>query len=135
MRVETAFLEARSALARASEGRETPRMLRVATRAGARLARERTPWSIPMSRLVDATVAHLEGRDERAAAHLTSALEAFEEADMHLYAAVVRRRLAALIGGDRGRALRRDAEAWMIEQEIRNPAAMSRLVAPGLPEP
>jgi hypothetical protein len=53
---------------------------------------------------------------------------------MQLYAAVARRRLGALLGGERGRALRQRTEEWMASQEIRNPGAMSRLIAPGLPD-
>ncbi len=134
MRVETAFLEARAALARAREGRDVPNMLDLARRASARLAREGTPWSTPMSRLVSATVAHLEGDADSAVERLTAALDAFDAADMRLYAAVIRRRLAALVGGDRGRDLLRESEAYMRAQDIRNPTAMSRLIAPGLPE-
>jgi tetratricopeptide (TPR) repeat protein len=134
MRIETAFLEARSALAMASQGRDVPRLLAVASRAADRLAREHTPWSVPMSRLVAATVAHLERKDAAAIERLTAAHDAFEAADMQLYAAVARRRLGALLGGERGRALRQRTEEWMASQEIRNPGAMSRLIAPGLPD-
>ncbi len=134
MRVETAFLEARGALAMASEGRDVRRMRAVATRGAARLARENTPWSVPMSRLVAATVAHLEGHEAAAIEALTGAVEVFAAGDMQLYAAVARRRLAALVGGDRGRELRRESDAYMTAQDVRNPAAMSRLIAPGLPE-
>jgi hypothetical protein len=131
MRVETAFLEARCALLMASEGQQVRRMRDAATVAARRLAREKTPWSVPMSRLVGATVAHLERNDDAAVERLTGALDAFEAADMRLYAAVTRRRLGTLVGGERGRALRRQAEDWMAAEEIRNPDAMSRLVAPG----
>ena len=61
-------------------------------------------------------------------------MEVFAAGDMQLYAAVARRRLAALVGGDRGRELRRESDAYMTAQDVRNPAAMSRLIAPGLPE-
>ena len=50
---------------------------------------------------------------------------------MQLYAAVCQRRLSALVGGDRAHALRSDADRWMADQEIRNPDAMTRLIAPG----
>jgi hypothetical protein len=83
---------------------------------------------------VAATVAHLERNDEAAAGSLTGALDAFEAADMRLYAAVTRRRLGALVGGDRGRALRQQAEGWMATEDVRDPVAMSRLIAPGLPD-
>jgi hypothetical protein len=87
-----------------------------------------------MSRLIAATVAHLEGREAATVEQLTGALEAFNAADMQLYAAVARRRLGALVGGDRGRDLRRASDAYMAAEDIRNPGAMSRLIAPGLPE-
>ena len=53
---------------------------------------------------------------------------------MQLYAAVSRRCLGVLLGGDAGDQLRADAAAWMFAQEIRDPAAMTRLIAPGFPE-
>ena len=37
-------------------------------------------------------------------------------------------------GGERGRALVNEADAWMAAQGIRNPARMARLIAPGFPE-
>jgi hypothetical protein len=62
---------------------------------------------------------------------LTAAADAFGRADMQLYEAVVRRRLAAVVGGDKGRALKREADEWMAAQEIRNPPSITRFLAPG----
>jgi hypothetical protein len=50
---------------------------------------------------------------------------------MALYAAAARRRLGELLSGDEGRQLIADAEAWMTKQQIKNPAAVSNLMAPG----
>jgi tetratricopeptide (TPR) repeat protein len=134
MRIETAYLQARCALGVAAEGRDVRRMLAVAARDADRLAREDTRWSNPLALLVRATVAHLRGQEDVAAARLSDAVEAFGAADMRLYEAVARRRLGILVGGERGRTLQREAEDWLAAEAIRNPAAMSRLLAPGLPE-
>lgn len=134
-RIEVAVTRARCALAMAAAGEDAARMRAIATRNAARIERENMPWSNPFARLIRATVAHQEGRAEAAAEGLAAAIDGFDAVDMRLYAAVCRRRLAAIAGGDRGRALGRDAEDWMAAEAIRNPAAMSRFVAPGLPEP
>jgi hypothetical protein len=52
-------------------------------------------------------------------------------ADIDLYAAATRRRLGEIIGGERGRQLISEADTWMHKQEIKNPAAMTRMLAPG----
>jgi len=44
---------------------------------------------------------------------------------------VARRRLGAIVGGERGHTLQRDASEWMAAQEIRDPSALAQLVAPG----
>jgi hypothetical protein len=52
---------------------------------------------------------------------------------MRFYAAVARRRIGAVQGDAAGRALQRQAE-WMAGQHIKNPAAMTRMLAPGFPD-
>jgi eukaryotic-like serine/threonine-protein kinase len=59
------------------------------------------------------------------------ALKGLEEADTNLYAAAARRRLGELLGGDEGRELITKADEWMSRQQIRNPPAFTRLMAPG----
>jgi hypothetical protein len=54
---------------------------------------------------------------------------------MRLYAAAARHRLGALQDDQDGCEARRQAEAWMAAQQIRNPAAMTRMLAPGFPDP
>jgi hypothetical protein len=92
------------------------------------------PWSNPFGRLILATVACQEGDMQAAADGLAAAVEGFDAAGMQLYAAVNRRRLAAQVGGDRGAALRGVADRWMAGQEIREPGATTRLIAPGPPD-
>jgi hypothetical protein len=55
----------------------------------------------------------------------------FERADMRLYAAAARRRMGERLGDERGHDLMAEADAWMAEQRIKNPEAMTRMLAPG----
>jgi hypothetical protein len=50
---------------------------------------------------------------------------------MGLYAAVARRRLGQLLGGDEGEPLFAQAEELMRAQAIVNPAAITDMLAPG----
>jgi tetratricopeptide (TPR) repeat protein len=113
-RIEIAFLRARSALAMAAADRGQARRLRaVAADDVRRLTRENMPWSNALALLVRATLACQQGDAEAAATLLTDAIEAFTQVDMHLYAAVARRRLGGIVGGQRGRTLQREANEWM----------------------
>jgi hypothetical protein len=134
MRVETAFLRGRCALAMAAAGHDARRMRTVAARDAGRLEREQTPWATAMARQMRATIAFQEGDRTAAAGELERAVGRFVDAGMLLYASVARWRLAALVGGDRGREHRRLAGEWLAAQEVRNPAAMAALLAPGLPD-
>jgi len=111
------------------------RFLSVARSGAERIARERMPWSDPIALLLKAAVAHLEGRPSLAAGFLDDAVGRFDSADMKLYAAVARRRIGALQDDTRGRDLKRQADEWMAAQGIKNPPAMTRMLAPGLPDP
>ncbi len=81
--------------------------------------------------LLSAAVTYLEGRSGDAGDMMAAAVTAFERADMTIHAAVARRRLGGLQDDERGRALVAEADAWMAAQGIRNPARMTRLIAPG----
>jgi hypothetical protein len=54
-----------------------------------------------------------------------------EKADMSLYAAAARRRLGKLIGGDEGNELMNQADEWLSRQQVKNPPAVTKLMAPG----
>ena len=134
LRVEALYLRARSALAMAARHGAHDRFLPVARSAARRIARERMPWSDPIALLLEAAIASLDGRTAPAVRGLHAAVSQFDRADMQLYAAVARRRLGTLQDDADGRAVKGEAEQWMAAQGIRNPAAMTRTLAPGFPD-
>ena len=62
---------------------------------------------------------------------LEDALKRFEATDMALHAAVTRRRLGAILGDRRGKALIEQADDWMRHEGILRPALMADVIAPG----
>ena len=92
------------------------------------------PWSDPIALLLRAGIAYLEGSTPLALRYLHDAADRFDRADMKLYAAVARRRIGALQDDAHGRELQRQAEEWMAAQHIKNPACMTRMLAPGFPD-
>ena len=131
MRIESLYLRARSALAMAAVHGHERRFLPVARDGARRIANERMPWSDPIALLVKAGIAHLEKEPALAIRCLEDAIDRFDRADMKLYAAVARRHIGALREDDRGRETGREADAWMAAQNIRNPPAITRMLAPG----
>jgi len=133
IRIEIAYVRARCALLMAAAGHDSHRFLAVARAEARSIAREQTPWGDPLADLVSATAAYLEGDAVLAEARLARAADGLDRADMQLHAAAARQRLGALLGADRGRALTDRASDWMAAQQLRNPAHMTRLIAPGWP--
>ena len=127
-------LRARAALAAAPPG-DAGKSLRAHAAADARrLERERMPWPDALAGLLHAGLAAARGDREAARVQLTAAAAAFDAVDLALHAAVARRRLGRLLGGDEGRALIVAADVWMAGQTIRNPERMTALLAPGFRE-
>ncbi|MBA3572441.1 MAG: hypothetical protein H0W34_10815, partial [Pyrinomonadaceae bacterium] len=131
LRIEAMHLQARAALATAASGNDNKRRLRVADNMAQRIAREKIAWALPFASLVRAGIAHQEGESSKAVNLLSEAVENFERADIDLYAAATRRRLGEILGSERGRQLIAEADSWMRKQEIKNPAAMTGMLAPG----
>jgi serine/threonine protein kinase/tetratricopeptide (TPR) repeat protein len=134
LRIEAMYLRARLALASAA-GDQRVRRLRLADSLANKIAAEHMPWSNPLAMLIHAGLAKRRGDDSRAAALVSQAIEGFEASDMKLHVATARRRLGEIIGGDGGAELIKQADDWMNKQEIRNPAAVANLMAPGFAEP
>ena len=134
LRIEAHYLRSRCALAMAAKGRHARRFLSVARAGARRIESQGRPWADPIALLLRAAIAHREGSTPLAVRHLHAAVEGFDRADMNLYAAVTRLRIGALQDDAAGRALQRQAEEWMAAQHIKNPAAMTRMLAPGFPD-
>ena len=131
------YLTARTALAagiRANRSRDRERLLKAAERMAASIAKERMPWSDPLVPLILAPIADYHGDASRAAALLSEAVQGFDQMDMRLRAMAARRRLGQSVGSDRGRELIAEADEWMRSQEIKNPALLTRMLAPGWTE-
>jgi predicted Ser/Thr protein kinase len=133
-RIESFYLRARSALAMAAVNRSSRRFRSVARAAARRIAGERMPWSDPIGLLLRAGIAFLEGSTPLALRHLHDAADRFERADMRLHAAAARHRIGELQDDAVGRERQRQAEEWMAWQHIKNPACMTRMLAPGFPD-
>jgi hypothetical protein len=131
--IEGSHLRGRCALAAAlSADAETRRPLLGLALATARsIDRQATCWGEPLARLLEAQVARLEGDDARTVELLRAALAGFQVADMGLYAAVTRRRLGSLLGGDEGAALTRAGDETMRAQAVVDVEAMTRMLVPG----
>jgi hypothetical protein len=133
--IEASYLRARAALLNAARGRNVARFLSIARGDALRIGRFRRRWSDAVALLLSAAVTFLEGRSGEAGEMLAAAVTAFERADMGSHAAAARRRLGGLQHDEGGRALVDEADAWMTAHGIRNPARMTRMLAPGFPDP
>jgi eukaryotic-like serine/threonine-protein kinase len=133
-RIEARYLRARCALLMAATEGNAPGFLSIARGDARRIAREKMAWSDPLSYLLLATVAHLEGKPQIAYEKLAEAAAGFERAHMKLYVAVARRRLGELAHDDASQERRRQADQWMAEQGIVSPSRITRLIAPGFPD-
>jgi serine/threonine protein kinase len=95
------------------------------------MQRHRTRWGDALALLVRAGASSIRGHRERAIAEAAEAESRLEAADMALHAAAARHGRGEAIGGEAGRALVTEAEAWMTGQSIRRPDRMARMLAPG----
>jgi serine/threonine protein kinase len=134
IKLEALYLRARVALAMAANRGSSQRFVAVARAAADRIAREHMAWSNPLASVLKAGIAYVEGHRSSAVRDLHKAADGFTRADMHLYAAVAKLRIGSLQDDARGRELQRQAEDWMAAQHIKNPAAMTRMLAPGFPD-
>ena len=133
LRIVASDLRARGALAQAARSSDPAPLLRAAERDARRLEREKCPWSDALARLIRAGVASAHRDATGSAALLAGAAAAFDALDMALHAAAARRRLGQLMGGDDGRAMVAQADAWMTAQMIKNPPRMTAMLVPGFP--
>ena len=129
------LIRARSALCAAADGGCAPAELR-ALRAEAlhfarRLARGRGAYQVAWSVGIRAGVAALDGDSRRTLELLRTAEDAFLDADMPLYAEVVRLRRGEVLGGETGRDIVAESTAALAARTVKNPARWADLYAPG----
>ena len=127
LRERLALVEAADAPA----GSRRRNLLSKVARTGRRFAKAHEPYAAGWGRLLQAGAANLSGEPAAALGHLEAAERKFADAEMAAYVAVTKRRRGALIGGDEGRELIAEADAWLTGQGIVNPVAWSRMYAPG----
>jgi hypothetical protein len=89
------------------------------------------PWGEALAHLIRAGVATGRGDRPEAITRLGAAMGGLEANDMRYPAAVARRRLGELTGGDEGRTLIDQVNSWMSAQNIRNPDRYTAMLAPG----
>jgi len=130
LRIDAMQVRGRLALASAF-GEHRAARLKIAEAVAHRIAHENMIYANPYAALIRAGIAHRRGDVDSAVTLLEKALKEFKTADMTLYAVVTRHRLGEMIGGDRGRELRAEANEWMSGQLIKNPARIMNLMAPG----
>lgn len=133
---EARAIRARCALLMASERpAEAAVFLRIARRMQSHLARDSRGWPAASAALIGATLDYQVGDRSSAIRGLYAAAALFDSADMQLYAWATRWRLGALLSPNDGRALVAQAVAWAEAESVKNPRALFRWAAPGLPAP
>lgn len=131
VRIEATHLRACSALAAAHNAGDVSPWLKAATGDAKRLEGEKMDWAVPLAKLVRAGAATYRGDRGSALKLLVKAEEGFHQVDMYLFAAAARYRRGQLLGGDEGRTLITEGEAYLTGQHIKNPARMVAMLAPG----
>src|SRR6185369_12817722 len=111
-RIDTYSARGRAAVA-AAGGADRDRALAIAAHHAKEIIGEKMAYAVGQGLLISAAVAHARGRTDDAAALLGQAIERLESTGMDLHAAVARRRLGELTGGDEGKRLCARADAWM----------------------
>ncbi len=129
--IETQFLVGRASIA-AAHGTRKGRPARIASarRAAAALLAVPVPWSHALGTLVTAMAAHADGDLETAVRTYADAEGRLRSVDMRCFERSARLARGELIAGGGGTALREDAVEWMREQDIADPAALSRVLVP-----
>lgn len=130
-RLFAGYLRAACALAevRAAHGRpgDRERSLREAEREAARIARLPLACSTAFSGLVRARAADLRQQPETAIERYGVAAPALEAAHLRIHAAVARRRLGELTGGDEGRRLVAGADSVLGSEGVKSPGRFASI--------
>ena len=125
-------LLARATLAEAIESAGQPQgeLLGQLRRQIRSLRRKSVDWANRLGDLLDAQLALVSGDTDRAIARYHATIEGLTALDMVLHAAVARFRLGQLLGGDEGRALREQSEAYFRREGVVRPDRFIAMLAP-----
>lgn len=129
--IEILHFQARLALLMAQNQSNAGYFLNIAEKNARKIKREKTAYGDGWADLILAGVEATRGRVAVAINYLSSAEIKLAEADMMLYAAAASHRRGELLTSDEGSELIKQAEDWMIAQQIKNPARMTDMLAPG----
>ena len=139
LRVQALRIEARywGALAElAADPSGDGAILRRTLRAARVLEREGLSWAkAPMAALLRAAVARKTGNDAEALRWLEVAEEGARAHSWALMFASIQRRRGEVLGGDEGRALISQSEAWTASQSIQEPERMAAFMTPSMANP
>lgn len=131
LRIESRYWGALAGLA--ADPHDKGAVLRRTLRIARALEREEVSWAkVPMAAVLRAAVARRQGNDVEALRWLAVAEEGARAHGMALMAATIERRRGEVLGGEQGRALISQAEAWAASQAIREPERMAAFVAPSM---
>ncbi|AKV03022.1 serine/threonine protein kinase [Labilithrix luteola] len=132
-RVTLRHLRARTALAHAAKTSsriERFRLVRLVQSEAKKLGQEDVAWAKPITAAVESGLLAIGGDTEGAIERLGVAADGYRALEMHLHAATADYERGRMLGGDRGRALLRRAEAWMIDEHVVAPERLAALLAP-----
>ena len=122
----------RCAVAMAAIADDPKPLLRQAEKSARHLEKQQTGWACALAQLIRAGAASIhrdDGRAERLLADATAAVRICRHGPLRRLGAA---QLGQLRGGDEGRALIEQADAWMLAQSIRNPSRMASCLRPDL---
>jgi eukaryotic-like serine/threonine-protein kinase len=123
-------LRARCALAAARHGRDRASLLRLAERDAQELERDGRAWPLACALSIQAGIAAIQRRPDKAAELYAQAATRFGANGMELHAAAARRLLGGTMGGAGGRTLVKAADMWMAQQGIKSPERMTAMLFP-----
>jgi tetratricopeptide (TPR) repeat protein len=119
-------------LRRTPSGFTETRLLSVAGKASEQMKKHGLDSATGFALLLDAGLAQSAGKSQEAARALTSAVAAFERADMRMYREAARYCLGHVLDSRVGRAQLEIAERWMGGQGVVEPQKLVATLAPGV---
>jgi tetratricopeptide (TPR) repeat protein/predicted Ser/Thr protein kinase len=130
-RADSRYLLGRLALAEAQASPGHDGALGFAETMARELAGDRVGYARAWAQLLWAGVAARRRDPMGQRTHLVEAISLCETSGLALCAAAARRRLATVLGGSEGQALRSQVDAWMASQGLLHGGRIANLVAPG----